>query len=88
MESYRNLEVLEEYQPARRELERVIGELAELERTFGEHAEIERHIGQRGQEIMRLLLQGHLNRLWQAEESRESTKPSSAPAGLSRSSRP
>jgi hypothetical protein len=38
MESYRNLEVLEAYQPARRELERVIGELAELERTFGEHA--------------------------------------------------
>jgi len=71
MESYRNLEVFEEYQPARRELERVIGELAELEKTFGEHAEIERHIGQRGQEIMRLLLQGHLNRLWQAEESRE-----------------
>jgi hypothetical protein len=71
MESYRNLEVLEEYQPARRELERLIGELTELERTFGEHAEIERHIGQRGQELMRLLLQGHLNRLWQAEESRE-----------------
>lgn len=71
MESYRNLEVFEEYQPARRELERLIGELVELERTFGEHAEIEQHIGQRGQEIMRLLFQGHLNRLWQAEESRE-----------------
>jgi hypothetical protein len=71
MGSYRNLDVLEEYQPARRELERLIGELAELERSFGEHAEIERHIGQRGQEIMRLLLQGHLNRLWQADESRE-----------------
>jgi hypothetical protein len=71
MESYRNLEVLEEYQPARRELERVIGELAEIERTFGEHGEIERQIAQRGQEVMRLLLQGHLNRLWQAEESRE-----------------
>jgi hypothetical protein len=71
MESYRNLEVLEEYQPARRELERVIEELAELEKSFGEHGEIERQIAQRGQEVMRLLLQGHLNRLWQAEESRE-----------------
>lgn len=71
MKSYRNLEVLEEYQPARRELERLIAELAELEMTLSEHGEIERHIALRGQELMRLLLQGHLNRLWQAEEVRE-----------------
>ncbi|MGH7743526.1 MAG: ISKra4 family transposase [Steroidobacteraceae bacterium] len=71
MESYRNLEVLEEYQPARRELERLIGELVELERSFEEHGEIERHLSERGPEVMRLLLQGHLNRLWQAEEVRE-----------------
>ncbi|MGH8230143.1 MAG: hypothetical protein ACREU3_19915 [Steroidobacteraceae bacterium] len=71
MESYRNAQALEEYQPARRELEGLIGELAELERSFEEHGEIERHIAVRGQELMRLLLQGHLNRLWQDQESRE-----------------
>jgi len=71
MQSYRNLEALEEYQPARGQLEGLIGELAELERSFQEHGEIEQLIAQRGQELMRLLLQGHLQRLWLAEECRE-----------------
>lgn len=71
MGSYRKSEVLEEYQPAQRELERLIEELVELEKSFEEHGDIERHIGERGQELMRLLLQGHLNRLWQSEETQE-----------------
>jgi len=71
MQSYRNLESVEEYQPARREFERLVGELAELEDSVVEHGDIERRIAQGGQEILRLLMQGHLNRLWQAEQPQE-----------------
>jgi hypothetical protein len=71
MQSYRNLEAVEEYQPARREFERLVGELAELEDGVVEHGEIERRISEGGREVFRLLMQGHLDRLWQAEQPQE-----------------
>lgn len=71
MQSYRNLESVEEYQPARREFERLVGQLSELEDSVVEHADIERRIAEGGQEVLRLLMQGHLNRLWQAEQPKK-----------------
>src|SRR5665213_1663932 len=71
MQAYRNQDAFEEYMPAWKELVRLIGELSEMERPAREHGEVESYIGERGQDVMRLLLQGYLDRLSTEEEPSE-----------------
>jgi hypothetical protein len=71
MESYRKFGALEEYQSAWQELEKLIGELLEFETSRREHGEIERHLLVRSQELMRVVMQGHLDRLARREERRD-----------------
>lgn len=68
MESYIEQAGLGEFEAAWGELEGLVVELRELSREVREHGEIERKIGERGNEIMRLLMQGYLDRVAQAEE--------------------
>lgn len=68
MESYIENAVPGEFEAAWRELEGLIVELRERSQQMREHGEIEKKIGERGNEIMRLLMQGYLDRVSQAEE--------------------
>jgi hypothetical protein len=69
--SYRRSDELTEYQAAREELEKLIGEVRGFEADVREHGDVERHISQRGSDVLRLLLQGYLDRLARQEERRE-----------------
>lgn len=68
MESYIEQAGRGEFEAAWRELEGVITELHQHAQEIREHGEIEKKIGERGNEIMRLLMQGYLERVTQAEE--------------------
>lgn len=59
---------LGEFEAAWRELEGLIVELRDLSQQMREHGEIEKKIGERGNEVMRLLMQGYLDRVSQAED--------------------
>jgi hypothetical protein len=71
MSSYRRTEELAEYQAAREELEQIIDEVRGFEADVREHGDVERHLSQRGQDVLRLLLQGYLDRLARQEEKRD-----------------
>ena len=76
MEAYGIVEGLEEFSAAREQFEKIVERIKSGRMLRAEHGDVERVIMTEGFELMRLLLQGHLDLRAEAEPLRESVKGS------------
>ena len=76
MEAYNIQESLDEFSAAREQFDTIINALRSVEMMNAEHADVEKYLFKDGVELLRLMLQGYMDRRSEAEELRESVQGS------------
>jgi hypothetical protein len=74
MEAYNIQESLDEFSAAQEQFEMIIDALRSREMMNAEHADVEKYLFKDGIELLRLMLQGYLDKRSEAEEPRESVR--------------